>query len=322
MPQSLKNVWRWLAGASVTAMLIASIVPAANAQTPDTGIISICVARDGQIAGINTKCSRRHAIQLTWNIPGPQGPAGPQGPVGPSGVQGEPGPTGSQGAVGGVGPTGPMGAMGLTGPAGVQGVTGPSGPTGNVGKPGPTGVVGVTGPSGIPAGHTGDNVEVLSGGTLGATIGANADIQLTTNTGTSLTGGPTFPLYMGPGNGAAGNGNSPSQTTEEVPTPGGTAFNLLVAITPPGIGAGGPGSGYKFVVCNEGTCDPSVLSCVIENTAPGPNFTTCTTPAGEFLDFAPGDTLSIQAFKNTVTVNNTVDVSWSMDFAISPAGAF
>src|SRR5215469_8729714 len=239
MPQSLKNMWRWLAGASAAAMLIAIVSPAANAQVPDTGIISICVAKDGQIAGINTNCRRRHQIKLTWNIPGPEGAQGLQGPVGPSGVQGEPGPTGSQGAVGAVGPAGPMGAMGLTGPVGVQGVTGPSGPTGNVGKPGPTGVVGVTGPSGTPAAHTGDDVEILSGGSLGATIGHNADIQLTTNTGTSLTGGPTFPLYMGPGNGAAGNGNTPSQTTVQVPTPGGTAFNLLVSITPPGIGAGG-----------------------------------------------------------------------------------
>jgi hypothetical protein len=328
MPQTYKNAWRWLVGASAAAMLIAIVSPAAKAQVPDTGIIQICVAGDGQITKISTGANRalsnctnhRHQVLLTWNNPGPVGVEGPQGPVGPSGVMGQPGPTGSQGAVGPVGPTGPMGSQGLTGPAGDQGLNGPTGPTGNVGLPGPVGAPGLTGPSGPVATHTGDNVVILSGGTLGATIGKNADIQLTTNTGTTLMGGPTFPIYMGAGNGAAGNGNVPDQTSVQVPTPGGTAFNLTVDITPAG-GAGGPGAAYTFVVCNEEDCNVATMSCVIENTAPGPNFTTCNT-LGDSLDFAPGDTMSIQAYKSTVTTNNTVDVSWSMDFAISPAGAF
>jgi hypothetical protein len=323
MPQSFKNAWRWLVGASAAAMLIASISPAANAQIPDTGIIKICIARDGQINAINTNTCTKHAIQLIWNIPGPQGPQGPQGPVGPTGVMGAPGPTGSQGAVGAVGPTGPMGSMGLTGPAGDQGLTGPTGPTGNVGFPGFTGAVGVAGPTGAAAAHTGDDVTVLSGGTLGETIGGFAGIQLTNSTGTTLMGGPTFPIYMGAGNGAAGNGNVPDQTSVQVPTPGGTAFNLTVDITPPGVGAGGPGAAYTFVVCNDADCSFATLSCTIENGLGmgGTNETTCTTPAGEFLDFLPGDTMSIQAYKSTVTTNNTVDVSWSMDFAISAADA-
>jgi hypothetical protein len=56
MPQSFKNAWRWLVGASAAAMLIASISPAANAQIPDTGIITICVARNGKIIGVDHVC--------------------------------------------------------------------------------------------------------------------------------------------------------------------------------------------------------------------------------------------------------------------------
>src|SRR5580700_2419664 len=181
MPQSFRNAWRWLVGASAAAMLIASITPAANAQTPDTGIISICIGRNGRILGIGQHCNKNN-FRLEWNIPGPQGPQGPQGNVGPAGAPGAVGPTGSQGLVGPVGPTGPMGSVGLTGPEGVQGVTGIAGPTGDLGHPGPTGptgAVGPAGPSGTPSFGPGDNVEILSGGTLGATIGNGAQIQLT-----------------------------------------------------------------------------------------------------------------------------------------------
>ena len=185
MPQSFRNAWRWLVGASAAAMLIASISPAANAQTPDTGIIRVCIARNGKIVGVNTPAEHEN-FKLIWNIPGPQGPQGPQGNVGPAGAPGAVGPTGSQGPVGPVGPTGPMGSVGLTGPEGVQGVTGPAGPTGDLGHPGPTGptgAVGPTGPSGMPSFGPGDNVEILSGGTLGGTIGGAAGIQLDTEDG-------------------------------------------------------------------------------------------------------------------------------------------
>ena len=183
MPQSFRNAWRWLIGASAAAMLIASISPAANAQTPDTGVITLCVARNGKIVGVDIQC-KPHNLQLTWNIPGPQGPQGLQGYMGPAGAPGSVGPTGSQGLVGIVGPTGPMGSMGLTGPEGDPGLTGPTGPTGNSGHPGPTGPtgdMGMTGPSGTPSFPfpSNDNVELLSGGTLGGTIGGAANIQLT-----------------------------------------------------------------------------------------------------------------------------------------------
>ena len=82
MPQSFKNAWRWLVGASAAAMLIATISPAANAQTPDTGIIKLCISKSGKILGVNHVC-KNHNFELIWNIPGPQGPQGPQGATGP-----------------------------------------------------------------------------------------------------------------------------------------------------------------------------------------------------------------------------------------------
>ena len=337
MPQSFKNAWRWLVGASAAAMLIASVAPAANAQTPDTGIIKLCVARNGKIIGVNHAC-KNHNFQLTWNIPGPQGPEGPQGVVGPAGAPGAVGPTGSQGLVGPVGPTGPMGALGLTGPAGVQGVTGPTGPTGNVGRPGPTGPIGLVGPTGTPAPFTGDNVEILTGGTLGGTIGGAASIQLVQSSGADFA--PTTPLYMGPGNGASGEGIvsippapvAAPQTSVEVPTPGGTAFNLNVSVTPSNP-IGPPGSEYTFIVCNEADCDITMNPyCRIENDSGG-STTSCSSetfdggaiPVTPSLDFLPGDTISIQAY-NSETVFPTaappLDVRWSMDFAIATADAF
>jgi len=336
MPQSFKNAWRWLVGVSAAAMLIASIAPAANAQVPDTGIIKLCVGRAGKVIGVNIHCAN-HSFELIWNIPGPQGPQGEQGDTGPMGAQGAVGPTGSQGLVGIVGPTGPMGALGLTGPAGSQGVTGPTGPTGDVGKPGPTGPVGsigVTGPSGTPSFGPGDNVTILSGGTLGGTVGGHADIQLTQFSGDSPTGAPTFPLYMGPGNGAA-NADFTSippapvagaQTSVEVPTPGGTAFNLVVYITPGD--AGDFGADYTFIVCNEADCDITANPfCTLgHDNFPGNDTIVCSSNiqagSARTLTYLPGDTLSIQAFKSEAMIpTNTVNVNWSMDFETAPADA-
>ena len=340
MPQSFKNAWRWLVGASAAAMLIASISPAANADLiPDKGIIKLCVAPDGQVASINGRCNgKKHQFQLIWNIPGPQGPQGPQGPVGPSGVMGAPGPTGSQGAVGAVGPTGPMGAMGLTGPAGDQGVTGPAGPTGDLGLVGPTGATGPAGPSGVPAPFLGDNVTILSGGTLGETIGADAVIQLDNSDGSG--GFPTTPVYMGAGNGAARPAaplNAPVQTSVQVPTPGGTAFNFFVSLAPNEDILFG--TEYTFIVCNEADCDITTNPyCRIRNDSGG-HTKSCSSstyndgsggiPVTLALDLLPGDTMSIQAFSSelpgppgTPIPGNVVDVGWSMDFFINKAGAF
>jgi hypothetical protein len=333
MPQSFRNAWRWLIGASAAAILIASISPAANAQTPDTEIISICVARNGKITGVNVPCRNKN-FKLTWNIPGAPGPLGAPGLTGPTGPSGAAGPTGEQGAVGPVGPSGPMGSTGLTGPDGVMGEIGPTGPTGNVGftgPSGPTGAIGPTGPSGTPSFPVGsnDNVEILSGGTLGGVVGGAASIKLSDSTG--FDGLPTSPIYLGPGNGASGDGitfpfgptSSPvptanPQTSVQVPVPGGTAFNMLVSIAP--TDAGPAGAQYTFVICNGADCDTtSNPFCTITGAA-----SFCTTPAGSSLDFLPGDTISIQAFNSTTAavVTNLSDVRWSMDFAIGPSDAF
>jgi hypothetical protein len=339
MPQSFRNAWRWLVGASAAAMLIASISPAANALTPDKGIINVCVTKNGRVAGIDHAC-RKGSFNLIWNIPGAQGPQGPQGNVGPAGAPGAVGPTGSQGPVGPVGPTGPMGALGLTGPAGVQGVTGPAGPTGDTGHPGPVGPTGMMGPSGIPAGFTGDNVEILSGGTLGGTIGSAAGIQLTMETGS--LGLPTTPIYMGPGNGASGRGIfsippapvAGPQTSVQVPTPGGTAFNLTVSIAP--NDAGPVGAEYTFILCNEADCNifTNPFCKVAHDSSPGNDTMVCSSSlSGGALaeDYLPGDTLSIQAYfseaimavsKGAITVIPPLDVRWSLDYAIAPADAF
>jgi Collagen triple helix repeat (20 copies) len=348
MPQSFRNAWRWLLGASAAAMLIACISPAASAQTPDTGIITLCVARNGKIVGVDIHC-KPHNLQLTWNIPGATGPAGPQGLTGPAGAPGSVGPTGTQGLVGIVGPTGPMGSVGLTGPDGEEGFIGPTGPTGNTGHPGPTGPTGapgLVGPSGTPSFPfpSNDNVEVLSGGTLGGTIGNQASIQLNDESGSG--GIPTQPLYMGPGNGASGEGisNFPPapvpgpQTSVEVPMPGGTAFNLTVSITP--TGSGPVGTAYNFIICNgslSGTSEPGDCdftsnpfpfdnspSCFIAHSIPTPEPQICNSNSGSILSlhFNPGDPLSIMAYSSEANPTSVVNVNWSMDFAIDTAAAF
>jgi Collagen triple helix repeat (20 copies) len=317
MPQSFKNAWRWLVGASAAAMLIASIAPAVSA---DTGVITLCVARNGKIVGVDIEC-KPHNIQLTWNIAGPEGLVGPAGPTGPAGVQGAPGPTGSQGAVGAVGPTGPMGAQGITGPAGEQGVTGPTGPTGNAGEQGPAGPEGAMGVAGTN-GMNGDNITTLTGGTLGdrvgggvpsgaqsdtASVDGGAGIQLTATTSMSA------PLYMAPGNAA-----DFVQGTVQVPTPGGCARHLQVQLwTPPGF-PGGPGTGntYTFIVCQGApgvppNCESTGVSCTISGLD-----STCADDTGS-VTFLPGDSLSIMAF-NSMGEPRIVNVTWSLDYLYAP----
>ena len=338
MPQSFKNAWRWLVGASAAAMLVASISPAANAQqsVPDTGPIKVCVGQKGKVDGVNIHCPKRD-FQLTWNIPGPAGPTGVQGATGPAGPVGLAGFTGTQGDVGPVGPTGPMGPMGFTGPEGAQGITGLAGPTGNIGFTGPTGPTGAPGPTG-PSGASqlpGDNIMILSGGGLGGTISSQAAITLDGTTGSLAL--PTTPLYFGPGNGGAGKGistfppqpNANPQTSVEVPTPGGIAFNLWAAIAP--TDAGAIGASYTFVVCNEADCSLTTSPfCAVQVgilPPPPPNTTTTCTTTGfpgspQSLEFLPGDTLSIQAYASGgAVVYNPVVVSWSMDYAIDTADA-
>ena len=311
MPQSLKHAWRWLAGASAAAMFIASIPGSAKANpvTPAPDPISICVGKTGRIVGIDINC-RPNNKQLDWNIPGPQGDPGNQGYQGPQGPKGETGLVGPQGDVGIPGLPGPQGAMGPTGPTGPQGPTGDAGPKGNKGPTGDVGPVGDKGPPGVDGidGINGDNITILTGGSLGGKVGGDAAIQLSPTTGSG--GNPTFPLYYG-----AGNAADIDQVAVQTPTPGGAAFHLQVSIAPtdPG-GPMGIGGEYQFIVCNENVCNLADLACNIANDVSRPKEKTCADRT-HFVDFAPGDTFSIQAY-NSENSTNTVDVSWSLDFGI------
>ena len=299
MPQSLKFAWRWLLGASATAMLIANMPASANALTDGTPpLITLCVAKSGKVVAINLEC-KPHQIQLTWNIPGPAGDPGFQGEQGPQGVTGEVGPVGPMGPVGLPGLPGPAGSKGPTGPTGPQGPTGIAGPIGNTG---PQGIQGPIGDQGTPGtnGLDGDQIGTLSGGTL-AGIGQFASIQLTPSTG--FLGSPTFPIYMGPMNGA-----DPDQTSVQVNTPGGEAFHLQVRTSP----APGFGGGYIFIVCNEEDCT-GPLRCETDQETIVPQ-TDCSDDIDE-QEYLPGDTLSIQAWNNELS-SNTVSVSWTLDYAI------
>lgn len=284
MPQSYNHAWRWLVGASAAAMLIASIPPAANAQE-----ISLCISRKGKIVGIDVPCED-HNIALVWNLPGAVGLQGVQGPTGPTGPLGAAGPTGSQGAVGAAGLQGPLGSVGLTGPEGAQGMTGAAGPTGNTGPTGFIGAAGPTGPSGTN-GFDGDYTTTLTGGSLGA-VGADAGIQ--------LTDALLFPpvLYMGPGNAA-----DFVQANVAVPVPLGAAYDLQVQLSAP------PGGAYIFLVMDNST--PTDIVCGIATTD-----TTCSDDTDLWL-FNPGDTISILAY-NFIGSPATVDVSWSLDYALPP----
>jgi len=326
MPQSLKYAWRWLMGASAAAMLIASIPVSANAQTDGTPpLITLCVGKNGKIQAINLECRPRQ-IQLTWNIPGPAGDPGFQGDQGPQGVDGEVGPVGTQGAIGNAGLPGLAGAKGPTGPTGPQGPTGDPGPIGNTGPKGPQGPVGPQGDPGTN-GHDGDHITTLTGGTLGSQVGADisgASIQLDPTTGSG--GFPTFPLYMGPGNGADRASVSPSsgQAAVHVPTPGGEAFHLEVFIDANPGGPAGTGGAYRFIVCNEihsagnteTNCDPAVLSCDIVNdvNTGRPGEQRCSDDSNE-LEYLPGDTIVVQAY-NVENSTTTVNVGWALDYAI------
>jgi hypothetical protein len=332
MPQSFKYAWRWLMGASAAAMLIASIPGAANALTPGTPpLITLCISRKGTITAINLQC-RPHQIQLTWNIPGPTGDPGVQGLQGPDGVTGEVGPVGPMGPVGVPGLPGPAGSKGPTGPTGPQGPTGDTGLIGNTGPLGPVGPVGDQGPTGLN-GVDGDHIGTLTGGDLGARIAANASIQLTPDTGSG--GNPTFPLYFGPGNGADRASISPDsgQAAVQVPTAGGEAFHLEVSLSQDPGGPAGTGGGYIFILCNEihlpggnteTNCDLNGVSCEIANDVgglnPRPHETMCSDDSHE-LDYLPGDSLSLQAY-NLEQSTNTVDVSWSLDYALGPDSDF
>src|SRR5262245_32923782 len=104
----------------------------ATAQSVPT-VIYACVsnqngANNGLMRAVSSagQC-KAWETELSWNVPGPQGPVGPQG---------SPGSVGPQGPAGSVGPVGPQGPPGSQGPTGSQG---PQGPIGLQGPQGPAG---------------------------------------------------------------------------------------------------------------------------------------------------------------------------------------
>jgi hypothetical protein len=264
MSQRMKRA-SWLPMAGVVAvgvaMLLTALPSAASAQVITTPI-NLCVGRRGNIQGINIPCTPKQT-NVAWNSPGPTGPTGPtgatgpqgpngpqgapgaqgpSGPIGPTGAQGATGPSGPQGAAGPIGPkgpTGPKGVPGAAGPTGIPGPTGPHGPKGDTGPIGPTGPTGAQGPTGQngsgpvgPGGVAsrdwpgGDQLAVITGGTLGLRVGSDdgpggqtiADVDL---------GGDERAIAMGPGNGAerAVCNTDPTGPANATPTASGPCYD-------------------------------------------------------------------------------------------------
>lgn len=177
--------------------LVALNVSEVRAQSGQ--VIYACVHQGSlfpRIVGPNETCRNNEQL-ITWNIQGPQGPAGLQGPQGlpgadgaqgPAGPQGLPGTDGAPGAQGPAGPPGPAGPEGAQGPSGAQGPqglpgeTGPIGPAGATGPAGPAGPQGVAGPQGSagpqgvpgPEGQAGPAGAQGPAGPVGATGPAGA----------------------------------------------------------------------------------------------------------------------------------------------------
>ena len=211
--RALRQLLAAAAAAATLVMMIIAMPATARAEQ-----LSLCIGPAGKIKAVSSNgtvvsCKKRFTL-LVWNNPGPagpqgavgptgaEGPMGPSGPVGPAGVNGPPGIKGPTGPQGIPGPPGPVGSEGFNGPTGATGPTGDTGPTGFTGLTGATGTGGV-GPSptnNIPF-PGGDQLAVLTGGTLGATVGSDdgpsgqpvADVDL---------GSTERAISMGPGNGS------------------------------------------------------------------------------------------------------------------------
>ena len=205
-------LWASATAATLVMMIIAMPASARAEQ------LSLCIGPAGKIKAISSNgnvvsCKKRFTL-LVWNNPGPAGPegvAGPTGGEGPMGPSGPVGPVGVNGPPGVKGPTGPQGIPGPPGPVGSEGFNGPDGATGPTGDTGPTGFTGLTGATGTggvgpsPTNNIpfpgGDQLAVLTGGSLGATVGSDdgpsgqpvADVDL---------GSTERAISMGPGNGS------------------------------------------------------------------------------------------------------------------------
>ena len=285
MHLSLRYARRALLGAATGALLLVVLPGAGQADT-----FTLCISQHGKILSVNSSCSPA-ARQLTWDSDGVTGPTGPQGPAGPQGIPGNTGAAGPQGPVGPVGPEGASGLRGAVGDTGVKGPTGQEGAPGPQGLTGAKGPTGPTGPQGLP-GHNGTQSFILTGGDLGSSIQTLNAL----NGDDGLLSGVNNPLYYGPGNGVDSIFES-----EAVPIDSGTASQLWVQTK----NVAGPFQNYTFVLCKNGVCDTTGVTCTINL----PKLTECSDLVGK-LDFSQGDTIYL---KGIATPNAAAtEVSWSV----------
>jgi hypothetical protein len=292
MRSNFRRALRLTFAGAAGGLLCLAIPASGHAST-----ITLCLNRRGVIKGINVAC-QPPLVTLTWDgngIQGPQGPSGPQGPIGPVGIQGAQGPTGAQGPVGPAGAAGAAGAVGPTGPTGDTGPTGAQGLIGNTGLKGPTGDPGPQGLTGLN-GPNGTNIQVLTGGNLGADTAIDHSNQL----------GGDQALYLGPGNGA-----DTSLASVAVPVSAGTLKHLLIR-TDMNPGSSGPTTNsYTFSVCVNATCTTG-LTCVITD----PN-TSCSDTT-DVVSVNDGDLFSIYAQPSGPSANNA-DVTFSLEHIVTQA---
>jgi hypothetical protein len=285
MHVSIKHAWRLVLGAAAAVVCLAGMPSAGHAAS-----ITMCVKRNGVIAGLNTTCKVAQ-VNLTFDANGVEGPAGPIGPKGPAGPQGDQGATGPQGPQGPFGPTGPGGSVGIAGvqgPAGATGAPGATGPRGDQGDQGPKGPVGLAGPDGLD-GLNGTNYSLLTGGDLGNSVATTFGFQGTVS-------GLNSPVYFGPGNGSD---NQLESVT--VPIDESDAIQLYVQTK----NVPNPGEFFTFTLCVNNTCDPAGLSCTILL----PNLTECSDTA-HTVSFKQGDTIALKATASAGAAQS--NVTWSV----------
>jgi len=327
MRHSEKRGWLWLAASAALVALMVSLPAHANAQE-----ITLCVGGNGRVTGVNLDTCPDGSTTVTWEQFGPTGPTGATGSAGPQ-VTGAQGPIGPIGPTGMMGPPGAQGDQGEEGPAnlvgGEGGPTGPPGPTGATGPTGVMGPVGGTGVTGAPGFNT-EDVVVLTGGTLGNTIGAQAGIQLA----------PGEILTVATGNGAQQQGHLQAETFVPIPNnPNNPSAGVLqdfhFAINP---GPGGTAGSYSFSV--EDLTHPlpggSTFICSItqgvtvagmngtntSNCPTGASFCTCeddeqSNPAGhkEIVGVNPGDSVAIMVTTTDASAPaNVVNVKFSLNY--------
>jgi len=290
---SLTHARRALLGAATGVLFLVGLPGAGHADT-----FTLCISPRGRIDSVNSSCSVDDRL-LTWDSNGVTGPTGPQGPAGLQGAAGAPGDQGSKGPVGPVGPTG------VTGSAGDPGDKGPTGPVGPMGAQGPQGLQGSQGPQGPdgpqgPPGLNGTQSFMLVGGNLGDAV------QNSLNGDEGRLSASNSPRFYGPGNGVANGSDDVSPEggfgleSIAVPIDNGTVTQLWVQTK----NVHGPGQTYVFVLCKNSSCVTPV-TCTI--TLPG--LTECNDLV-DTLDFAPGDTIALQAKATGGAVQT--NVSWSV----------